>query len=157
MLTITKRFKRIRAISAGSLAFAIGLTTSAAYVGSELVHDNFSYNKEGSANVSGASTERETPATVAAEAGQESGVPVTNSSLPAATLMTPAPTATAPTVTVSPPVASEPVPTPGMGGGTPPVTTEPEPNPDPLPLPELLCSELPETTTPVPGVNCREP
>lgn len=46
MLAIKKRYKSFRALSAGSIAFAIGLSGAAVYVGNNLVHQNLTFRKE---------------------------------------------------------------------------------------------------------------
>lgn len=45
MLAIKKRYQSLRALSAGSIAFALGIAGAAAYVGSNLAHQNLTFNK----------------------------------------------------------------------------------------------------------------
>lgn len=132
MLAIQKRYKSLRALSAGSLAFAIGLSGAAAYIGSNLVHQNLTFNKQ-------QTTDPRTDTIPAAETGV---VTIDSTDQQGAVLYEqPQPTSVQPVVTTAPsaPIATPPtVPTSDTStsptstvSNTQPTTTAQEPANDP--------------------------
>lgn len=122
MLTIEKHPRIFKAVAAGTIAFAVGLTGVATYFERSLQHENLAFSKEQNTTpqVLGTSANSSDPAT---NAGQNtSSSPTTVSPQVASGSFVPAPVDTQSASSVSTaPVASYPSTTsvtPGMGGGS---------------------------------------
>lgn len=136
------RMKNVKAITAGAIAFGVGLTAAAAYVGATTVYDNFAYemaDKKASAKVAGASTAAE----IKAENG-ETGVPGSGSSSSSTPVMG---QSTATGVSVAPTTSGATTLVPGRGSGstTPTVTVAPAPAPAPTEV--IVVPSVPDTET----------
>lgn len=136
------RLKNVKAITAGTVAFCVGLTGAAAYVGSGLVYDNFSYefaDPKTSGKVAGASTTAETK-TENGEAGMPgSGNGSTALSTDAATSQNSGSTG----VTVAPSGGSI---VGGRGAGTTSPTVTIPPVTEPAPAPVIIVPPAPDPT-----------
>lgn len=157
MLAIKRKSTAYKAFTAGSLAFAIGLTSVAAYVSSTLEHQNLVFSKE--QTVTKSQNEAETKVVVAAEQEGEAVVaqPEANNGQLVATPA--APQVSAPQ---SVGVAATQTASTEVVGVTPTPITEPTPQPEPVPttpggvdLGLELCADLIPGILPIIGVNCR--
>ena len=133
MLAIRKNHKAVKVITAGSIAFAVGLTGAAAYIDRSLQHENLVFSKEQNTS----KTSENTPASQATNTSSPQGAATSQDTtspqvasgsfapVPAgAQSLAPAPPSSA-TTTVTAPTASNTTttivttsPTPGMGGGS---------------------------------------
>lgn len=164
------RMKNVKAITAGAIAFGIGLTAAAAYVGATMVYDNFSYdfaNNKVTSKVAGASTEAEVKAekdkenysakaasgTTAGATTPISGQSGTTGSVEGSTALVSGVAGTAPVVggrgagTITPTVTAPSAPAPTVN-----IVPTPTPSPEPIPIvppTDCLCEVLTPVTNQV--------
>lgn len=128
MLAIKKRHKAVKAITAGSIAFAVGLTGASAYIDRSQQHENLTFSKEQNTQ----STPQPTPAAAQATASDVQGASSGNgTAMPQATgsmrALAPAPSvvSSAPTTPTLEPGRGAGAPPAGNGTTTSPTTTDP--------------------------------
>lgn len=146
MLAIKKRHRIITVVSAGSFAFAIGLSGAAAYVGSNIAHQNLTFSKEqtSASRPTGASSTDNGTVTVDGKEKSGSGLYAPQNSFAESPMIN---TTSGSQISVSPTTTTEQVTDTTVQ--TQPTTTDT--SGELLPL----CTDLPLLTAPVPGSNCR--
>lgn len=148
VLAIRKRYRLLKTISAGSLAFAVGLTGAAAYVGSTVAHQNLTFSKEQTTASDSSKTADSNAGSVTVDdaAATGSGLYAPQNSFAESPMSS---TPASSQVTVAPSAAGQVVDTATQTTESPSQSTGPNDNT------LILCADLPLFTVPLPNVNCR--